>query len=420
MSWFKDRQKAEDEFLLRNNDEVRENSKWWSRVLQDLNLMFNPYHDWFAYGTEDFEGTFDDLTNKYLEKGLTGREKEANEFSAGEAQKSRDWEEYMARNKYLFETEGMQNAGINPAMVYGGGNLVPTASNGAHASSVSPTGGLTDLIPQVMSLIRMPMEMKALQAEINKTNTDTEKTKAETEGIVLQNQITEGTKNAIIKVTNMEPEEKRATIDNILQNTKSEKVKTEVLGVQLLQDKLDYKQNQRMYDLMFEMQRMQNSYQEFVNKHQERQWNVEYRKVCAEISDLYASARKKMSDIEVNNAQKALMSAQEGVAQAQQGLIGAQTRTENVRASHEAVSTWKDYNDPKAHLVRSVVDPMDKLHNVLKIGRNFRKDFKNSDWQPKGSRVTKRSDNANRELAESLQGLYSTFGQAYEEFGDIQ
>lgn len=401
-------------------DKFNSADRWWSKLLASLNTWLNPDHAWFDYGSEEFEGTFDNLENKYLEKGLTAREREANAFSAEEAQKSRDWQEYMARNKYAIETQSMQDAGVNPAMVYGGGSLVPTASNGAHASSIAPAGGLAEVLPQIMALVRMPLEMKAMQAEIDKTSADTENVRTQTEGVKLQNEITEGTKNAIIEVTNMEPEEKRATIDKIVQETKSEDIRTQVLGVQLLQEKLDYDQNKRMNDLIFEMQQMQNNYEKFVLDHQEKQWNAEYRKICAEVNDLYASARKKMSDIQVNNADIALKNAQAGRERAQTGLINQQTQTEKVRTSHEAVDTWKDYNDPKAHLVRSVVDPMDWLHDKLKIGQNFGKNFRNSDWQPKNSRPTKRSDEALYELAEGLEEMYLTFGQAYEEFGPIQ
>lgn len=374
---------------------------------------------------------------KKLNEHLTGSQQEQNQynaieagiardFSAEEAQKSRDFTEYMARNKYAIETESMQDAGVNPALVYGGGNLVPTAANGAMGSAPAATAAgagnaglpqLASLIEPLMAAVRMPLEMAKLKADIKNTE-------AQTEGIVLQNEITEGTKDAIVKVTNMEPEEKRATIDSILQKTKSEEVTTQVLGVQLLQDKLDYSQNQRMYELVFQMQKMQNEYQDFVNKHQEKQWNADYDKVCAEISELYSRAKKNMSDIEVNNAEKALMSAQEGVARAQEGFIGQQTETEKVKTKHEAVNTWKDFNNPYAHITAGVVNPMDKLHNILRPTDNFGKNFKNGGYDEfldkHSGKAGRKSDKANREIAEGLQGLYATFGQAFEEFGEIQ
>lgn len=383
---------------------------------------------------------------KKLNEHLTGSQEEQNQynaiqagiardFSAAEAQKSRDFTEYMARNKYSMETQSMQDAGVNPAMVYGGGSLVPTAANGAMGSAAQATAAgsgnaglpqLAGMIEPLMAAIRMPLEMAKLKADVKNTE-------AQTEGIVLQNYITDSTKDAIIKVTNMEPEEKRATIDKIVQETKSEEVKTQVLGVQLLQDKLDYDQNKRMNELVFQMQKMQNEYQDFVNKHQEKQWNAEYRKICAEVNELYTRAKKNMSDIEVNNAEKALMSAQEGVAKAQQGLIGAQTQTEKVRTTHEAVSTWKDFNDPKAHIVRSVVDPMNWLHefkeggknNVLGGVKNFWDETKQqwrkgNDEGPYGKHSFESHDEFLREQAEDIMTLWSTFGQAYEEYGSIE
>lgn len=382
---------------------------------------------------------YQNYQQKKLNEHLTGSQEEQNQynaiqagiqrdFTAEEAQKSRDFTEYMARNKYAFETQSMQDAGVNPAMVYGGGSLVPTAANGAMGSGAQATAAgsgnaglpqLSAMIEPLMAAVRMPLELKQMQADL-------ERTEAETEGMRLQNTITDATKDAIIKVSNMEPDLKQATIDNIIQNTKSEEVRTQVLGVELIQKKLDYDQSVRMNELVFEMQRMQNEYQKFVNDHQEKQWNVEYNKVCAEISDLYASAKKKMSDIEVNNAQKALMSAQEG-------LTRQQTSTEEVRTKHEAISTWKDFYDPKAHITRSVVDPMNWLHDVNKEGRtdlfeglkNFWQDTKDQwrkgmDTGPYGKHLGESHDEYVRQMAEDIMTMYSTFGQAYEEYGSIQ
>ena len=104
-----------------------------------------------------------------------------NEWNAQEAEKSRNFTEYMTRNKYQMETQSMQNAGINPAMVYGGGNLVPTTNN-TTAASGSPigAGNIGDLLS---TLIRMPKELKLLDAEIREkqANADLTHQKYETE-----------------------------------------------------------------------------------------------------------------------------------------------------------------------------------------------------------------------------------------------
>lgn len=173
---------AEDEFLKRNEGD-RRGKTWLVRALQDLNLMFNPYHDWFDYQELDNKWTNvkDSVENQITKAHLTGAEQEANQFNADEAQKSRDFTEYMARNKYAIESASMQDAGVNPALVYGGGNLVSTAANGAQASSVSPSssGGILGAIDGLMALVRMPSELKKISAEINQTNAAADRDRAE-------------------------------------------------------------------------------------------------------------------------------------------------------------------------------------------------------------------------------------------------
>lgn len=123
---------------------------------------------------ESVKNIFGNVIDKYAGTGLTDAEKEANAFSAEEAQKSRDFQEFMARNKYQMETQSMQEAGINPAMVYGGGSLVPTASNGVAASSVAPSSG--NLFDLISTIARLPAELSQIKAT-------TERVEAEKENI---------------------------------------------------------------------------------------------------------------------------------------------------------------------------------------------------------------------------------------------
>lgn len=166
---------------------TRDNDNWWKRALKGLNWALNPNHAWFDYD-KMAEGNVIDKTlnavetlvdhvanpdvatsivDKYSGAHLTGAEQEANAFSAEEAQKSRDFTEYMSRNKYQMETQSMEAAGLNPAMVYGGGSLVPTAANGAAASSVAPESGhIGQLLDLIQGLIRFPKELDSMQASI--------------------------------------------------------------------------------------------------------------------------------------------------------------------------------------------------------------------------------------------------------------
>lgn len=145
--------------------QAMKNSGFWDNVLQKL----------VNFGKS--------LSNRFLGTGLTGAENEANafthnerleaqNFNAEEAQKSRDFTEYMTRNKYMMETQSMEQAGLNPAMVYGGGNLVSTAANGAAGTSsggtsVSPDG--LNPLDFVLSLIRFPKELEKLRSDIDET-----------------------------------------------------------------------------------------------------------------------------------------------------------------------------------------------------------------------------------------------------------
>lgn len=369
---------------------------------------------------------------KKLNQHLTGSQQEQNQwndiqaqiqrdFTSEEAQKSRDFTEYMARNKYAMETQSMQDAGVNPAMVYGGGSLVPTASNGAVGSGALGVGqgagnagvpALLGLSDSLMSLIRTPLEMEKLKEEIKNIGADTGVKEGEAESKRIQNEITQATKDSLIRFTNMAPEQREAEVNKVVQETKSEEIKTQILSTELLQSKLDYKQNERMYDLIFEMQEMENSYQQFVNNHQEKQWEKEYDKLCADVYKLYTSAAKDMSDIEVNNFQKGLISAEAM-------LTEQKTKTEEMNTTKTMFEAGKIAYDPYANLTRGAVN----LGNALRgINDKFNMPWK--DVYVKGKEAyTKQHErylhaNKQRQVALQVKEMLSTTGQAISEYGD--
>lgn len=185
-------------------------ASWFAKILKPVNHVsgvmsgaqgsdfFGSGSD-FGQGVDDtsgfgssFDGLFDALIARLVGNHLTGAQREANEFSALEAQKGRDFTEYMTRNKYQMETESMESAGVNPAMVYGGGNLVSTASNPGNATSVSPGEGLNPF-DAIMSIVRLKRELgimdaqkENLLADSEKKRADAKKSSSETDFIELQ------------------------------------------------------------------------------------------------------------------------------------------------------------------------------------------------------------------------------------------
>ena len=86
----------------------------------------------------------------------------ANQFSADEAQKQREWEENMSNTAFQRQVADMRAAGVNPAMAMNGSGGASTPSSPA-PSSVSPQSGMS--FNDLMSLIMMPLQRKLITAQ---------------------------------------------------------------------------------------------------------------------------------------------------------------------------------------------------------------------------------------------------------------
>lgn len=219
---------------------------------------------------------------------LTGAEREQNEWNAAEAQKSRDFTQFMAENKYSMETQSMQNAGVNPALVYGNGNLVPTAANGAQAQGSVGAGG--DIISTLMAMVRMPLEMKKLEQDVRESESREKKNNVEAHGAELQNQLTETTWSDLIEKASLSNEVLRADFELKKNQAKTEEEKAKLTFAETLVTNMDKEQREKMFPLLKEAQELTNAYKTTENKYQERQYLAQLRKVSAEIKNLVASA----------------------------------------------------------------------------------------------------------------------------------
>ena len=112
--------------------------------------------------------------NRYTGAGLTNADREANAWSAEEAQKQRDWEEEMRNTSFQAQVKDMQKAGLNTALMYGGtGSSGATVPSGASASSVSPSSGnIGDLLGSIMDIALLGAQIENIKADTANKNAE--------------------------------------------------------------------------------------------------------------------------------------------------------------------------------------------------------------------------------------------------------
>lgn len=105
--------------------------------------------------------------------GLTQSDIEQNQWNATEAQRARDWEEYMQSTNYQRVTSDMTAAGLNPAMMYGQGVGVSTPS-GAQASGSGSNPVSAGALDSILNLVFAQQRLRNLKADEENTKKDTE------------------------------------------------------------------------------------------------------------------------------------------------------------------------------------------------------------------------------------------------------
>lgn len=106
-----------------NNRNIAEED--WQRAEQSANNAM--YRDLFVQSE--------------LNKFTADENQRARDFNSLEAQKDRDWQEYMSSSSYQRVVEDLKRAGLNPILAYdNGGASTPSGSSASSSPSVSSAG----------------------------------------------------------------------------------------------------------------------------------------------------------------------------------------------------------------------------------------------------------------------------------------
>lgn len=128
------------------------------------------------------DGTFDSLLARYTGRELTGAEREANQFSASQAELQRQFQEDM----YLkYQSPGAMmrqyaEAGLNPALMYGGASGQNMSTSVASPSSVSPSGSL-DLADAIISMVMAKAQVANIESQTRQNDAATANLEAQTD-----------------------------------------------------------------------------------------------------------------------------------------------------------------------------------------------------------------------------------------------
>lgn len=137
-------------------------------IFSDLKKIFNGTYQKSDSISDALSGVFGNegtsLINKYTDAGPTGRDM----WIAGR--------EDMTHQRNV---QDMLNAGLNPALMYG--------SSSAPSINTSSAGGAAG-ISDFLQLALLPLQVKAMKADIAKTRADTDKTREDTKGQQLSNE----------------------------------------------------------------------------------------------------------------------------------------------------------------------------------------------------------------------------------------
>lgn len=144
-------------------------SKATGGIKKFLNNSVTSLGEGISNVTQNAGSHLESFMNQTTGAALTGAQVQANEFSAEEAQKQREWQAEMDSTRYQRTVADMRGAGVNPALAMSNGASA-SAPSGASASSVSPSA--SGNLGELLSILRLPLELKRIKAEMRLMDAD--------------------------------------------------------------------------------------------------------------------------------------------------------------------------------------------------------------------------------------------------------
>lgn len=282
----------------------------FSRFVGWINSLFNENHAWFDYSQD---GAIDSIGNQITQEGLTGAQRQANAFSAQEAEKQRAWEQSMSNTSYQRGVADMRAAGLNPALMMSGSPGASTPSSTAPSSS-APGQGLD--LSSLMELFMLNAQKRLLGAQTRKARDEGQAaliTARAAEKNAGTNERNAGTneRNAAVAEKNAGSNERQAAAAELNAETARQRLDLDKLisdhSIQLTDQQKEYVAGQLAY---INVQTAQLPEQLEIAK---RNMSAQEKQAAAALQSAAAAARNAATNEKLSDSQIALRNAQAAV-----------------------------------------------------------------------------------------------------------
>lgn len=210
---------------------------------------------------DDLFGAFGSLFNKLTGAGTTGAERETmaynsqeaaynRSFQSAEAEKARQWQEdfYNQYESPAAKMRQYEEAGLNPALMYGGAtgaSSVPSTSapSGGSASVGLPESGVGSLLSFILDAV-------GLKSQINKNNADADNAEADAENKRADTGLKQQQKEWNPKLFQSEIDKNEATSSNLLAGVTKALAEVDQINQNIEESKSRIRVNDRQAELI--------------------------------------------------------------------------------------------------------------------------------------------------------------------------